>query len=151
MEPNIPSLVWTLQGFCGTLKSSLSHCNIQSIKHFSISFIICECSILLNTDQHHFIGFGSLRQNPITLQKLLTKTCFCTLCISGKLLLQCDMKKVFASLSNFVSESARQMLFSVLSWGKLLKSNFLMMFNISIMAKSPSTVSFWPTCYSVIF
>ena len=69
MEQNIPSLVWTLQGFCGTLKSSVSHRNISSIKHFSISFIICECSILLNTDQHHFIGFGSLRQNPITLQR----------------------------------------------------------------------------------
>ena len=46
MEQNIPTLVWTLQGFSGTLKPSLSHCNILRIKHFSISFIIYECSLL---------------------------------------------------------------------------------------------------------
>ena len=53
------------------------------------------------------------------------------------------MKKVFASLSKFVSESARQILFLILSWGKLLKSNLSMMFDISVMAKSlSSTVPF---------
>ena len=54
-------------------------------------------------------------------------------------LTQCDMKKVFASLSKFVSESARQILFSILSWGKILKSNLSMMFDISVMAKSLSS------------
>ena len=66
-------------------------------------------------------------------------------------LTQCDMKKLFASLSKFVSESARQKLFSIMGWGKLIKSKFLVMSNKSIMAKSLSIVSSWPNCYSVTF
>ena len=84
MEPNIPSLVWTLQGFCGTLKSSLSHCNIYIIMYFSIGVIIYECSIFLNTNQHHYIGFGCLYVKiRLLIQKLLTKKCFCTVSLAS--------------------------------------------------------------------
>jgi len=153
IEQNIPSLIWTLPRFYGALKSSLSHCNFKyRIKHFSITFIPDDCSSLpLNTDQHPEHIFGSLCVKIRSLiQKLLTKT-WVLYRFSGKHLLQCDVKKVFASLSKFVSESARQKLFSIMGWGKLLKSKFLMMSNKSIMAKSPSIVSFWPNCYSVTF
>ena len=47
---------------------------------------------------------------------------------SRKHFVQCDMKNVFASYSKFVSESARQMFSSILGWGKLLISKFLMMY-----------------------
>ena len=70
---------------------------------------------------------------------------------SCKHFVQCDMKNVFASYSKFVSESASQMFSSILGWGKLLISKFLMMYNVSIKATSPSTVSNRPNSYSVTF
>ena len=70
---------------------------------------------------------------------------------SRKHFVQCDMKNVFASYSKFVSESASQMFSSILGWGKLLISKFLMMYNVSIKATSPSTVSNQPNSYSVTF
>ena len=70
---------------------------------------------------------------------------------SRKHFVQCDMKNVFASYSKFVSESARQMFPPILGWGKLLISKVLMMYNVSIKATSPSTVSNRPNSYSVTF
>ena len=70
---------------------------------------------------------------------------------SRKHFVQCDIKNVFASYSKFVSERARQMFSSILGWGKQLKSKFLMLYNVSIKATSPSTVSNRPICYSVTF
>ena len=70
---------------------------------------------------------------------------------SRKHFVQCDMKNVFASYSKFVSERAGQMFSSILGWGKLLISKFLMMYNVSIKATSQSTVSNQPNSYSVTF
>ena len=70
---------------------------------------------------------------------------------SRKHFVQCDIKNVFASYSKFVSERAGQMFSSILGWGKQLKSKFLMLYNVSIKATSPSTVSNRPISYSVTF
>ena len=62
----------------------------------------------------------------------LYRSCRRTVCYSLTVL-QCDMKKVFVSLSKFVCESKH--FFSILGWGKLFKPKFLMMSNISVISK----------------
>ena len=70
---------------------------------------------------------------------------------SRKHFVQCDIKNVFPSYSKFVSERARQMFSSIFGWEKQLKSKFLMLYNVSIKATSPSTVSNRLISYSVTF
>ena len=70
---------------------------------------------------------------------------------SRKHFVQCDMKNVFASYSKFVSESARQMFSPIWGGGKLLIFKFFIMYNVSIKATSPITVSNRPNSYSVTF
>ena len=111
---------------------------------------------------HQFSVFFASKQWPISTHKFWWSICqnpiSCAEVMDEKVILyrfsrkhfvQCDMKNVFASYSKFVSESASQMFSSILGWGKLLISKFLMMYNVSIKATSQSTVSNQPNSYSV--
>ena len=92
----------------------------------------------------------SICQNPISCAEVMDEKVILYR-FSRKHFVQCDMKNVFASYSKFVSENASQMFSSILGWGKLLISKFLMMYNVSIKATSQSTVSNRPISYSVTF
>ena len=109
--------------------------NVFASKHWPIS-------------THKF--WWSICQNPISCAEVMDEKVILYR-FSRKHFVQCDMKNVFASYSKFVSESASQMFSSILGWGKLLISKFLMMYNVSIKATSPSTVSNRPNSYSVTF
>ena len=113
---------------------------------------------------HQFSVFFASKQWPISTHKFWWSICqnpiSCAEVMDEKVILyrfsrkhfvQCDMKNVFASYSKFVSESASQMFSSILGWGKLLISKFLMMYNVSIKATSQSAVSNQPNSYSVTF
>ena len=151
MEQNNPSLFWTLPTFWGALKSLMSHCTFETIKCFSINFINFECFFASKhwpISTHKF--WWSICQNPISCAEVMDEKVILYR-FSRKHFVQCDIKNVFASYSKFVSERSGQMFSSILGWGKQLKSKFLMLYNVSIKATSPSTVSNRPISYSVTF
>ena len=77
MEQNNPSLVWTLPTFWRPLKS---RCHTVSFKESSVSqslSSILSVFLLLNTDQHQNLSFGSLYVKiRSAMQKLWTKSDF---------------------------------------------------------------------------
>ena len=131
----------------------LPSCNWEKI--FDVTLYVLKNQVFLNQFHQFWVFFASkhwpisthkfwwsICQNPISCAEVMDEKVILYR-FSRKHFVQCDMKNVFASYSKFVS--------SILGWGQLLISNFLMMYNVSIKAKSPSTVSNRPNLYSVTF
>ena len=136
---------------------------LKSFEIFDVTLYVLKNQVFLN-QFHQFSVFFASKHWPISTHKFWWSICqnpiSCAEVMDEKVILyrfsrkhfvQCDMKNVFASYSKFVSESARHMFSSILGWGQLLISKFLMMYNVSIKATSPSTVSNRPNSYSVTF